>query len=90
MLPFCDTVALAEATPVAAAAPSEETEPELYVMYCVFAVRAGPVKEGEGAALTAAKSTACAAGEAAARVARLAKRIARCILNGLTNRWIDK
>jgi hypothetical protein len=67
-------VALADATPVAAADPSAETKAELYGTSCVFTPGAGPVKEGEGAASTEAKLIAWAAGEPAARAAKPARR----------------
>jgi len=85
--PVCEAVALADATPVAAADPSAKTEAELYGMSWVFTSGAGPVKEGEGAASTEAKLIGWAAGEPAARAAKPARRKAWRILNDGENKW---
>jgi len=53
-----EVAAEAEATPVAAEDPAAATAAELITTSCELTPGAGPVKVGEGAALTAAKSIA--------------------------------
>lgn len=69
-------MALADATAVTATEPEAAAEAVLYGMTWLFEAIGGLVNVGEGAALMAAKSMACAAGKAAAIAAHPARRIA--------------